>query len=85
METDRLLLRRFVPGDLDELAGVFAHDEVWRFPYGRGFTPVETAAFATEGATASLGEAFDTLGLTTVCSLHQAANPPSARVAAGVS
>ena len=141
VQTDRLNLRRFVPGDLDELIEVFSHDEVWRFPYGRGFTPVETAAFldaqlshwdahgfgcwiarrradgrvigyvglsvptflpeilpavevgwrfvpeawgrgyATEGATAALDEAFDTLRLTTVCSLPQADNPASARVA----
>lgn len=43
--TDRLALRRSAPGDLGELAGVLAHDEVWRFPCGRGYTPVETAAF----------------------------------------
>lgn len=45
LTTDRLDLRRFAPGDLDELADVFAQSEVWRFPYGRGFTRDETAAF----------------------------------------
>ena len=45
--TERLELRRFVPSDLDALAVVFAHDEVWRFPYGRGFTRDETATFLT--------------------------------------
>jgi RimJ/RimL family protein N-acetyltransferase len=43
--TARLVLRRFEPGDLDELAAVFAHPEVWEFPYGRAFTRAETAAF----------------------------------------
>ncbi len=43
--TQRLELRRFRPGDLDELAAVFAHPEVWRFPYGRAFDRSETAAF----------------------------------------
>lgn len=43
--TDRLSLRRFVGNDLDELAAVFAHPEVWAFPYGRGFTRSETRAF----------------------------------------
>jgi RimJ/RimL family protein N-acetyltransferase len=43
--TDRLELRRFRSGDLDELAAVFEKPEVWRFPYGRGFTREETAAF----------------------------------------
>ncbi len=36
--TDRLDLRRFRPGDEAVLAPVFAKPEVWRFPYGRGFT-----------------------------------------------
>jgi RimJ/RimL family protein N-acetyltransferase len=139
--TDRLDLRRFDLADLDELAELFAHVEVWRYPYGRGFTRGETLAFldsqirewsdlgfgcwvarriddariigyvglsvprflakilpavevgwrfapsawglgyATEGATAALDEAFDTLGLTSVCSLPQDDNAPSARVA----
>ena len=43
--TDRLELRRFRSGDLDDLAAVFEKPEVWRFPYGRGFTREETAAF----------------------------------------
>jgi RimJ/RimL family protein N-acetyltransferase len=139
--TDRLDLRRFQPDDLDELAVLFARPEVWRFPYGRGFTRAETERFldlqldewdrlgfgcwlartradgrvigyvglsvptflpeilpavevgwrfgaaswgqgyATEGATAALDEAFGTLRLDRVCSLPQAENPPSARVA----
>ena len=139
--TERLVLRRFEASDLDELASVFAHDEVWRFPYGRGFTRDETAAFldvqmqeweeygfgcwaarlvesgeligyvglsvpsflpeilpavevgwrfsptawgqgyATEGAQAALREGFTTLGLERICSVPQADNPPSARVA----
>jgi RimJ/RimL family protein N-acetyltransferase len=43
--TERLTLRRFRPSDTDALAPVFAKPEVWRFPYGRGFTAEETAAF----------------------------------------
>lgn len=45
VETDRLVLRRFGPGDADGLAPVFAQPEVWQFPYGRGFTTAETTAF----------------------------------------
>ena len=45
VETERLLLRRFEPSDADLLAPVFAQPEVWRFPYGRGLTHEETAAF----------------------------------------
>ena len=141
VQTDRLDLRRFSHGDLDELSQVFAHPEVWRFPYGRAFSHDETQAFldaqiaewdafgfgcwvartiadrriigyvglsvptflpeilpavevgwrfapavwgqgfATEGATTALDQAFTTLQLDAVCSVPQADNPPSARVA----
>jgi RimJ/RimL family protein N-acetyltransferase len=141
VRTERLDLRRFDRADVDELAEVFAQPEVWRFPYGRGFTRGETETFleaqigewadlgfgcwvvrtvadgrmvgyvglsvptflpeilpavevgwrfspsvwgrgyATEGATAALDEAFGTLVLDRVCSLPQAENPSSARVA----
>lgn len=141
VKTARLDLRRFEGSDLDELAAVFAHPEVWRFPYGRGFSRAETEAFlamqiaeweeigfgcwiartrtdgrvigyvglsvptflpeilpavevgwrfdpsawgqgfATEGARAALDEGFLTLGLERICSIPQADNPPSARVA----
>lgn len=43
--TERLELRRLRPGDLDGLARVFAKREVWEFPFGRGFSPEETATF----------------------------------------
>jgi RimJ/RimL family protein N-acetyltransferase len=43
--TDRLDLRRFRPSDVDELTPVFAQDEVWRYPYGRGMSRDETEAF----------------------------------------
>jgi RimJ/RimL family protein N-acetyltransferase len=139
--TERLDLRRFVASDLDELAGVFGNEAVWRFPYGRGLTRDETSAFldaqlghwdehgfgcwvartraddrlvgyvglsiptflpeilpavevgwrfhpdvwgngyATEGAGAALDEGFGTLGLGQICSVPQAGNPASARVA----
>jgi len=45
METSRLVLRRFRSSDVDALAPVFAKPEVWRFPYGRGFTREETERF----------------------------------------
>ena len=44
-ETSRLSLRRFEREDLDALSAVFAKPEVWRFPFGRGFTRHETAQF----------------------------------------
>jgi RimJ/RimL family protein N-acetyltransferase len=44
-ETGRLSLRRFEREDLDALSVVFAKPEVWRFPFGRGFSRHETAQF----------------------------------------
>lgn len=43
--TERLDLRRFREGDLDQLEGIFAKPEVWKFPYGRGLSRGETEAF----------------------------------------
>lgn len=43
--TERMHLRPFADSDLDGLARVFAKPEVWRFPYGRGFTREETEHF----------------------------------------
>ena len=43
--TERLVLRRPAPDDVDELAVVFAKPEVWQYPYGRDFTRAETEAF----------------------------------------
>lgn len=43
--TDRLHLRPFETSDVDQLAVVFAKQQVWQFPYGRGFTRQETKAF----------------------------------------
>ena len=45
VDTERLHLRRFHAADLDGLADVFAHREVWQFPYGRAFTRDDTAQF----------------------------------------
>ncbi|MCP3986755.1 MAG: GNAT family N-acetyltransferase [bacterium] len=45
VDTERLELRRFEEGDLDELARVFSHREVWQFPYDRALSRDETAAF----------------------------------------
>jgi RimJ/RimL family protein N-acetyltransferase len=139
--TDRLDLRRFGHDDLDGLASVFVHPEVWQFPYGRGLSRAETKSFldaqvaewdtlgfgcwvartrhdgmvvgyiglsvptflpeilpaievgwrlapaawgkgyATEGASAALDQGFLTLGLERICSIPEAANSASARVA----
>jgi RimJ/RimL family protein N-acetyltransferase len=141
VRTERLDLRRFDDADLDELAEVFAQTEVWQFPFGRGFTRLESEEFlhrqmdhwsevgfgcwvartiddgriigylglsvptflpeilpavevgwrlapsvwgrgyAQEGASAALEQAFTTLGIDSVCSVPQAGNPASARVA----
>jgi RimJ/RimL family protein N-acetyltransferase len=43
--TERMHLRPFTRNDRDQLAVVFAKPEVWRFPYGRGFTRDESDAF----------------------------------------
>ena len=43
--TERLRLRRWAAGDLDELAGLFAQRDVWEYPFGRGFTRAETERF----------------------------------------
>jgi RimJ/RimL family protein N-acetyltransferase len=43
--TERLELRRFRPDDVDELAPVFAQQEVWQYPYGRGMSRDETESF----------------------------------------
>jgi RimJ/RimL family protein N-acetyltransferase len=43
--TERLDLHRFHRDDLDELVALFAQPEMWRFPYGRGFTRAETQRF----------------------------------------
>ena len=45
VKTSRLDLRRFHREDLDELVAVFAHPEVWHFPFGRAFDRTETQAF----------------------------------------
>jgi RimJ/RimL family protein N-acetyltransferase len=45
VETDRMLLRPFESSDLDGLAAVFSHQEVWQYPYGRAFTRAETSVF----------------------------------------
>jgi RimJ/RimL family protein N-acetyltransferase len=45
VETRRLVLRRFQRADLDALTTIFEKPEMWRFPYGRGFTRAETAMF----------------------------------------
>lgn len=43
--TERLRLRPWKLDDLVPLADIFAKPEVWRFPFGRGFSPVETKSY----------------------------------------
>jgi len=57
VETKRLLLRRFVAEDVYLLAPIFAKEEVWRFPYSRGFSMEETRGFLENQIAA-----WDTLG-----------------------
>lgn len=45
IETDRLVLRPFVPEDLDALAPLHAEESFWHFPLGRGQTRAETEEF----------------------------------------
>lgn len=45
VETERLLLRGFLPSDGDLLEPIFRKEEVWMYPYGRGFTRKETDLF----------------------------------------
>lgn len=56
--TDRLHLRRFLPGDAQLLAPIFAKRAFWEFPYGRGFTREETEDFV-----AALVAEWDLYGL----------------------
>jgi len=51
VSTARLHLRRFADDDLDELVSVFAHPEVWQFPYGRAFDRNETRTFLDDQLT----------------------------------
>ncbi len=43
--TERLRLRPWSVADLVPLARIFAQPEVWRFPFGRGFSAKETEVF----------------------------------------
>lgn len=45
VETERLVLRPWVPDDIEDLTAVFAEPSVWRFPFGRGLTGKECEAF----------------------------------------
>ncbi len=45
VETDRLLLRPWSADDIDDLITVFAEPEVWRYPFGRGLSRVESERF----------------------------------------
>jgi RimJ/RimL family protein N-acetyltransferase len=45
IQTDRLTLRPWAPGDLDALAAIFAEQAVWRFPFGRGLDREATEQF----------------------------------------
>jgi RimJ/RimL family protein N-acetyltransferase len=69
VETERLILRRFRPDDLDELATVFAKPEVWMFPYGRGFGREESAKFLSAQI-----DAWDTCGFGVWLAVHRELN-----------
>lgn len=45
LSTARLELTPIDTNCVDALAGVFAKEEVWKYPFGRGFSRDETAAF----------------------------------------
>lgn len=45
IETDRLVLRSFVPEDLDALVPLHEEESFWHFPLGRGQTKAETEEF----------------------------------------
>ncbi len=45
LRTERLLVRPWRSDDLEELADLFAHPEVWWFPLRRGFRREETVEF----------------------------------------
>jgi RimJ/RimL family protein N-acetyltransferase len=45
VETERLLLRLWRTEDLEPLAGIFAKEAVWRYPFKRGWTREETQDF----------------------------------------
>jgi RimJ/RimL family protein N-acetyltransferase len=45
LTTPRLVLRPFVPGDLDELAVIHAEESFWWYPLRSGMTKTETAGF----------------------------------------
>jgi len=45
--TARLRIRFWNIDDLEPLVAIFAKEEVWRFPFGRGFTREETAGYLT--------------------------------------
>lgn len=45
IQTDRLTLRPWAPGDIDALAAVFAEKAVWWFPFRRGLDREATEQF----------------------------------------
>jgi RimJ/RimL family protein N-acetyltransferase len=57
VSTDRLDLAPIGAGHVDALAAVFAKEEVWRYPFGRGLARDETAGFV-----AAQAEHWETLG-----------------------
>ncbi|MFN2606343.1 MAG: GNAT family N-acetyltransferase [Acidimicrobiales bacterium] len=45
VETERLTLRPWSPADIDDLAAVFAEPAVWRYPFERGLSRLESEEF----------------------------------------
>lgn len=58
VETERLILRAWSLDDVDELARVFAVDQVWWFPFRRGFDRDETEQFVVRQRTRSETHGF---------------------------
>ena len=50
LTTPRLVLRPFVPSDLDELAALHAEASFWWYPLRRAMSAEETAEFLHAGA-----------------------------------
>ena len=67
VDTERLQLRRFRSDDLVALAVVFAHAEVWQYPYGRAFNLDETAQFLSNQI-----NHWDTCGFGCWLAIHRA-------------
>jgi RimJ/RimL family protein N-acetyltransferase len=60
--TDRLLLREWIDEDIDTLSRIFASEEVWRYPLGRGLT-IEEIVSVIEPDNAASRRVAEKLGM----------------------